>query len=198
MAGASITGGRSRRTTFAAKWSGAASASRRPDADHPEGQHFAFGLAHRDIFADLEQMVAEAEALVFVGRSRLPFESPCRAAEPSGPMGEKPLHRRLVRPEAVCETLAAMDLPRFEVDAALFVEGRDEVVAVPDRPVRELFRPRRLQGDLAEGRIIKRSHRSTFFVPSSPRAGGDRRFHEFRAGALDGAIGADAIRQYLT
>src|SRR5271166_6913441 len=154
MAGASTTSGRSRRTTFAAKWSVAASASRRADADHTEGQHVAFWFAHRDIFADLEQMVAEAVALVFVGRSRLPFESPCRAAEPSGPMGEKPLHRRLVRPEAVCETLAAMGLPRLEVDAALFVEGRDEVVAVPDRPVREFFRPRRLQGYLAQDRMI--------------------------------------------
>src|SRR5271166_4449325 len=154
MAGASTTSGRSRRTTFAAKWSVAASASRRADADHTEGQHAAFGLAHRDIFADPEQMVAEAVALVFLGRSRLPFESPGRAAEPSGPMGEKALHRRLVRPKTVREALAAMGLPRLEVDAALFVEGRDEVVAMPDRPVRELFRPRRLQGDLAQDCII--------------------------------------------
>ena len=99
---------------------------------------------------------------------RLPFEGPGRAAAAAGAMDEQALHRRLARPEAVGEAFAAMGFPGLEVDVAVLGQGRDEVVAVADRPFRELFRPRRLKRDLAQRRVVRSAHQ--FLSPPLPPA----------------------------
>src|SRR5271163_1637765 len=140
------------------------------DADHPEGEKLALLLAHRHILADLEGMVAEAEAflLLFVLGSPLPFEGPGRAAAPPRVMNEEAAHRRLVAPEAMSKTFAAMLLPGFEVDVAVGGQGSDEVIAVPDRPVGEFLRTRGVQRHLAQRGMTWRGHRpSSFSVGSS-------------------------------
>src|SRR5271165_7656931 len=124
--------------------------SRLADAHHAEGQELAFSLAHRDVLADPEGVVAEAEAflLLFILASRLPLEGPGRAAEAARAMDEQPAHRRLAPPETVRETLPAMLLPSFEIDVAVVGQRRDEIIAVPNGPFRKFFRARGVQDDL--------------------------------------------------
>ena len=52
-------------------------------------------------------------------------------------MDDKAAHCRLVAPEAMGETFAAVLLPSLEVDMPFLGQGSDEVIAVPDRPVGE-------------------------------------------------------------
>src|SRR5208337_1672997 len=96
----------------------------------------------------------------------LPFEGPGRAAEAAGAVDEEALHRWLARPEAVGEALAAVGLPGLEVDMAVPGQGRDEVVAVPDRPFRERFRPRGVKRDFTQRRVVRPGHRSSPPLPS--------------------------------
>src|SRR5271169_4723430 len=155
------------------------------DADYPEGQKLAVLVAQRRVLADLEGVVAEAEAflLLFVLGSPLPFEGPGRAAAAPRVMNEEAAHRRLVAPEAMSKTFAAMLLPGFEVDVAVGGQGSDEVIAVPDRPVGEFLRTRGVQRHLAQRGTTWRGHRPPSFsvgssceplsalIPISDRAG---------------------------
>ena len=65
-------------------------------------------------------------------------------------MNEKAAQRRLVAPEAVGETFAAMLLPGFEIDVAVVGQGSDEIIAVADRAFGEFLRARGVQRDFAQ------------------------------------------------
>src|SRR5271163_2582900 len=109
------------------------------DADYPEGQKLAVLVAQRRVLADLEGVVAEAEAflLLFVLASPLPFEGPGRGAAAAGMMDEEAAHRGLIAPKPMSETFAAMLLPGLKIDAAIGGQRRDEIIAVPDRAIGE-------------------------------------------------------------
>ena len=64
--------------------------SRLADAHDAEGQELALLLAHRDVLAEPEGVVAEAEAFLlrFVLASRLPLEGPGRAAKAARAMDD--------------------------------------------------------------------------------------------------------------
>ncbi len=47
-------------------------------------------------------------------------------------MDNEPAHRRLVPPESVRETFAAMAPPSLEIDVAVVGQRSDEIIAVPD------------------------------------------------------------------
>src|SRR5208282_3387849 len=143
--------------------------SRLADAHDPEGQELAFSLTHRDVLADPEGVVAEAEAfLLFILASRLPLESPGRPAKAARAMDEQPAHRRFVPPEPMREAFAAMAPPSLEIDVAVVAQRRDEIKAVPNGPFRKFFRARGVQHDLAQHDVTWRGHEPVSFSLGPP------------------------------
>ena len=96
------------------------------DAHHPESHEVAFGLADRNVFADLEAWSPKRKPCSSsASPARGDFHSKAQVEPPRPPARwtRQALHRRLARPEAVGEALAAVGLPRVEVDAAVLRSG---------------------------------------------------------------------------
>src|SRR6185437_5077297 len=123
-----------RRSLAAAENGGCAPARQQlRDRDDLERRQFAFGVAHRDVFAIAESVIAETKAGFRFVKGCAEFEAPVGAAAPAWAMHEQAALVAVVAPEAARETFAAMRLPRLRVDLAVLRQRRDEFVAVPRR-----------------------------------------------------------------